>query len=1517
MRFVMDALSMTVAFLALSQTVLEVMAAERSGGASNWNSPDRGAKVASLIPGRKIPKFTPENLFADWTKQQVERWNKEHPPLPPEEADQKYAATAPTDADLTGEFPIHISPFGRLRGGQADNSPEHHVVERADQVMVSYCPFCGSQSFSLAFDPKNPYGHVTTNCCRTDLYATAKDWPAPYPHKPNTSVKFLHLDDTWVEVPCTVYRDKEGVEWELFINTIFDHKRWLEQGCELVKQFSEKFKETADPLYAHKIAVLLDMVADTYYGLPLAANNKLCNGKDGKPLTRTEWEAVPRPAIFEVSYLGAWSKREPYSSPGWLNMMGEHVWVEPFARVRNHPSFKFYSQKKYGDPEALDRKVITKLLRELSLMFQSVFSQKLLHNYQEAIYIDLWLLGVLTQDKVLIDFAAPCQELSMYNHTYQDGMNGEGAPNYMDMPGGYYYPILKDPKGWLQYDPQFLERNPFYEAASTEMHKTATVRGMELEFGDQHQHAWLHNFLTDLSAVRANERIGSRNWAGYGVGLLRVGGPGHRMEAGLDYTRATLHNAQDALSMECWVDGVPVMRKGGYSAWWSNAHLQWDRPEYQALKNMGYPREIAEGGWAFDAWSWVWSHSPHCQNTLTVDEVGTGKGWGDNRGYGEVITFKGGEAAGAPGSGFQVLDVRDHYSWSRVGKQVSDWRRTVIGVEGPYGRPYMLELVKIKGGARHALYNNGWADRVEATLPPVKSRAENLAQVFFGDKLPEDTTDYRNYRNLRKVEEHAPAGPTYDLTWKTDMAAYSPRDLNGKPFQRPLPEDVGRVRLRFIGVNKSPGETRLLSGKGPWIGFMRQPLPNNQRVDGNVAFMDARDYLIEYRTGGTDDKPLESLFAHVLEGYREGEQSCIKSVTPLKVTSVKGPERDVLALRLKIAGDTLAPNSSGVLGSIGTISPIHPTTAGHTDTVIYQSEAGTVKLPDGLETDARYALLRRDAKGEVIEADLCRGTYIIAGKFRASMPGDLTGTIVDVIGDLTGTRQESALIIKPDKPWPAGDNLKNRQLLLRVESALRDPCNEGYRVENATALSGGLVRVDLQDHAPFVISWHEVAVLPADKPNVIRTNRPMVDHGNNPWYCGMKLWFPERGKTYTIKKVNEVGGGYGGDTVELVENVNLAAEGVKVGDWYVIYGVQPGLKVTIPNDFCWRREPASGWQQYGLRATGTVSVKSPITSGALSYRMGTGKWQEAATGRDTFAGDEAGEQGVSLIAAKPAWLKLNDATTPSVTRLTLDGQEMTAEAAKDLGWIEPPRHLSVEIRDAENPLDPASFSVTLNRKRLGKEIVTFTTTEKEKGIKVEVNLEKALVEEQSRPRKHIVEVAVADRSADHRVTSVVVSFINKVPLETEVTYLSDLKALRSFAHAGLILDKNYYGGVAEVSGRLYPKCVMICPEPSPDGAHGEVLYALPADKGPLTLHAEVGIEEIARAYGSVVFMVQTGDSPDGPWETLYTSPTLRGGQEPMTIAVPLGKARYLRLYTTDADDGIGSDHATWGNARVK
>lgn len=1453
-------------------------------GGTWWDAPDRAAKVAALIPGRKLPAQTAATLFADWTRQQAERWQAAHPESSPAADWDAHVAAAPTDAEIRAEFPRHIAPLARVKSGKVDPS-------KPNAALYSYCPFCGSYSFSALVDAANEY-HATTNCCKTDLWGREQDAPAGYALKPNATAQFLHLDETVQEVPCTLYTDKDGVEWELFIRTFFDQKRWLRLGCDLVRAYGKKFEETADPQYVHKIAVILDQVADTYYGLPLCDHNELANGKDGKPLTRAEWEAVPRPAIFEVSYLGGWSRRLPGGSRGWLNMMDEHIWVEPYARVHLHPAFRYYSEKTYGDPDALDRKITQKLLRELSLMFKSVFSQKLLTNYQEANYVDMWMLGVLLGDEELLDFAGPAQEVAMYNHTYQDGLNGEGAPNYMAMPGGYFYPFLRDPNGWLQFYPKFLEDHPFYWAADAELRKLGTVRGVQVEFGDQHEHAFPPNFVSDPERVRESEKIGSRNWPGYGVGILRVGGPGHRQEACLAYTRASLHNAQDALSLECWVDGVPVLRRGGYAAHWCNARLQWERPEFAALKKMDYPFEMQEGPQGFDSWTWVYAHSALSQNGTIVDQVGTGKGWGDNRGYGEVITFKGGEEAGAPGSGFQVLDVKDHYSWSRVGVRAPEFRRTLIGVEGPDGRPYILDLTKLVAGEEQALLNSAWGVRAEANLPPVKETADDLAAVLQTRDGVDENVDYRAYKQVKDVERLGQPGDSWDVTWKTDIAAFAPRDPNDGSFKRPVPEDVGKVRLRMLGLDLDADNTELISAKGPWIGWVRQPLPGGARVDGNVAFLGARDFVIERRTA--ENAPLESLYVHVLEGFREGEESAITSARLLNAESIEGNERDIVALELEMTG-------------------------GHTDTVIYQSEPGRIRLPGGVETDARYALLRTDAEGEISTAEVCRGTILSAPGLETTMPGDFTGEIVDVVGDLTGTRQQSALIVKPDKPWPAGDNLHDRQLLITFESTLRDPCNEGYRLDKVTELPGGLVRVDVQDHAPFVTSWHQVTEMPEDRPGVIRTWRPMVDHGNGPWYNGLKVWFPERDRTYTIRRVNEVGGGYGGDTLELVEEVDLRSEGIQLGDWYVIYGVWPGLRVTVANDLTWRKEPAVGWEQHGLRGTGAVTVRARGTAGSLALRSGEGTWQDAPQGRQSFTPAELGSGGVTIISGKPDWLNLNDAGAPAVAEIALDGTPVTVEAAKDLGWIDPPGKLRVVLKDADNALEPGSVDVRINgRDTTGAAgIAQAMMSGDARRLTVEVDLAAALASEMHRPRRHQIEVSVADRSVERHRATLSISFINKVPLETGVTYLSDLKALSSFAHGGLIRDRDYVGNPAEIAGRIYPKCITLCPEPSPDGTYGRVVYQVPEGLGNAKLLAEVGISDSSRGNGSATFQVQVGDSADGPWRTMFTSPTLRGGGDPVSVEVPLAGAKFLRLYTTDAGDGINSDHAVWGSARLK
>jgi hypothetical protein len=293
---------------------------------------------------------------------------------------------------------------------------------------------------------------------------------------------------------------------------------------------------------------------------------------------------------------------------------------------------------------------------------------------------------------------------------------------------------------------------------------------------------------------------------------------------------------------------------------------------------------------------------------------------------------------------------------------------------------------------------------------------------------------------------------------------------------------------------------------------------------------------------------------------------------------------------------------------------------------------------------------------------------------------------------------------------------------------------------------------------------------------------------------------------------------------------------------------------------------------------------------------------------------------VALITNKPAWLNLKDLAPPTLVRAALDGKPVELTSLADLGWIEAPRRLTLEFRDAENPLDASGLGVTLN----GKAAVTgaggdvkATAIEGGKGLSVEVDLERALASEKGRARRNVLQVSVADRSVDRRETSAVVSYLARVPLDPNAIYLSDLTPVKAFAHGGLIRDHDYVGNVAEIAGRVYPKCLTLCPEVTAGGNHAEVVYQLPAGRGALSFLADLGVSSSARAYGSVTFTVQRGDSPDGPWEDLYASPTMRGGEEPAPISLALGATKYLRLYTTDAGDGINSDHALWGDARLK
>ena len=132
-----------------------------------------------------------------------------------------------------------------------------------------------------------------------------------------------------------------------------------------------------------------------------------------------------------------------------------------------------------------------------------------------------------------------------------------------------------------------------------------------------------------------------------------------------------------------------------------------------------------------------------------------------------------------------------------------------------------------------------------APVLAVGAQARAIAALF-DEETAAEPYNAATLAKIRRVERLGPASASWEVTWKTDYAAYAPRDPGGGAFVRPLPDGVGRVRLRLIGMGQ-PGETELICARGPWIPWIRQPLPGGAEVDGYVAFTDATDFLIERR----------------------------------------------------------------------------------------------------------------------------------------------------------------------------------------------------------------------------------------------------------------------------------------------------------------------------------------------------------------------------------------------------------------------------------------------------------------------------------------------------------------------------------------------------------------------------------------------------------------------------------------------------------------------------------------------
>ncbi len=156
------------------------------------------------------------------------------------------------------------------------------------------------------------------------------------------------------------------------------------------------------------------------------------------------------------------------------------------------------------------------------------------------------------------------------------------------------------------------------------------------------------------------------------------------------------------------------------------------------------------------------------------------------------------------------------------------------------------------------------------------------------------------------------------------------------------------------------------------------------------------------------------------------------------------------------------------------------------------------------------------------------------------------------------------------------------------------------------------------------------------------------------------------------------------------------------------------------------------------------------------------------------------------------------------------------------------------------------------------------------------------------------------------------SWIEEMPEDlVEYPYLSRLDADIEIGHNNVLRDFSFSGKKISIGGIEFDTGIIACPVKST--GKSELVFDLkkyPKAKG---FSAFIGIDDTVGKNGSCEFIVY--GRRDEKWTEIYKGPRLRGKDTGIQIQVDIQGYDRLRLVTTDAGDGIGSDHSAWADAK--
>jgi len=1163
--------TMAFAGIAIGVFLGAVAAAAEPGKASVetwWHAPERLERVAAIAPGamQPVPQqiYTPEyleELRAQATPEEVATVRRIADPL-----------VAISDADWRALI------------------PDYSTYPSFDKGFT--CPYCGVDLGQMdptgpnTFDIRKPHQAIR-RCCDTVIYERPEDAPADYPHLPNKSLRIPHLDGALHDYPYWEGKNRLGEPTIVFARSAVWKTRlqYIREGA--LDALFHAWLKTGDERYARKGLVIYHRLAEVYPNWPLwsyafggridytwwkdqvdgkldvVKKGGLANDAEGKPLTREAFEAQARPNWFGNA---PWGQANRLG----LNSLGFYLRGLPlyYLAFKASPAAKSYSQEVFGNPDRLEAFIEERLIKELAKEF--VASRPVLGNYAQSTMSVAVYLGVGAQDATIYNFGLELADYLPLNHGFPDVSFAEGAMGYCRMMG-YSHIAARTMLGAAAAERE--RAFPFAKFAADNVGRihvnASTFRGVESSHGDGVD----VDFVTgDRPYDPADQaRPLSRFLPSYGFATLSSGAPGSRVESLFLFDKNSFHNHLGNLNLQLAWEGALVAPELGYCSWWRPLDVSQRNPLYSAIQGIPWRYRLLDT--MIDGFNmatenvWSLSHSGVTQNLVLVNErAGRSRGFVKN-GYAQPLTLSAPPAAGV-GTMLQVAEAEDRESWSYAGVNVPLYRRAVVNIERPDGRAYVADLFRVTGGERHCYQfkvpraeivgtdlQNGQtfatAQEHLDTIPGVKDWQGVYA------RYPEmGNVSDSGFRFLTDVSVHKAMDRTWRVTWLWDHRLR--KDVAEPKFPKVM------VDMRKVGIDADSSRVR----NEVWLSRANYPTSLNETIEGKrqagtVAFEKGMSLYSSFREG----KPgLVSRYAHLFELYPEGQTSAIAKTRSLPVPPTKVLShgiRDQYAIGIET---TFADGGRDIL-----ISAADHETRRFTNRT------------DGLQTSARFALLRLDPAGAFQEGAVVDGRGFTIGDVAVETAGSLTGTIVDIRGDITGTRRESALIIRPTTPWPVGACLANERVFIEVLPGKYD----AYTVGTVSRL-GDLIRIDLEGTPSLAYHWDRVKEVAVDRPDVIDVmTQALQKSSQSDYFQGKHILFPSRGLELRIAEI-AAGQDHGRARIVVSGGMDLRAAGLREGDPLVIHGLAVGQPVHIPSRIAVRKLPD---HRYTVQANVNVSLR--------------------------------------------------------------------------------------------------------------------------------------------------------------------------------------------------------------------------------------------------------------------------------------------------------------------------------------